>query len=173
MNQLALKYALYITVASIIVKLSVYHAGIQHQEFGQISLLIPVLFLLIGLLIGIRGMSKNAAQTNELSDFKNDTKNGFRIAAFNAIFYSVFIYIYYVYIDADFFNYRINEGLKNLFEQGAKKEELINYYQNAHFFLNPPRQAYFTFFGYLFMGLLYSVAIAFFFNTKTFKRFKA
>jgi hypothetical protein len=174
MNQLAIKYALFITVASIIVKLAVYHAGLQHEELGRLSLLIPILFLLIGLLLGIRAMSKSSNNNNdEFNGFKNDAKNGIRVAAFNAIFFSAFIYLYYSQIDAGFFQYRISEGIKTLFEQGSPKEELIQYYQNAHFFLNPARQSYFTFFGYLFMGLLYSVAIAFFINTKTFKRFKA
>jgi phosphotransferase system glucose/maltose/N-acetylglucosamine-specific IIC component len=173
MNQIAIKYALFVTVASIIVKLAIYHTGLQHEEYGRLSLLIPILFLLIGLLLGIRAMSKSAVHNDEFSGFKNDAKNGIRIAAFNAIFFSAFIYLYYSQIDADFFHYRISEGLKTLFEQGSPKEELIQYYQNAHFFLNPSRQSYFTFFGYLFMGLLYSVAIAFFINTKTFKRFKA
>ncbi len=173
MNQLAIKYALIITVASIIVKLAIYHAGLQHQEIGRLSLLIPILFLLIGILLGIRAMSKSSSNIDEFNGFKNDAKNGIRIAAFNAIFFSAFIYLYYSQIDAGFFQYRISEGIKTLFEQGASKEELIQYHQNAHFFLNPARQSYFTFFGYLFMGLLYSVAIAFFINTKTFKRFKA
>jgi hypothetical protein len=173
MNQLAIKYALFITVASIIVKLSIYHAGIQHSELGQLSLLVPILFLLIGLLLGIRAMGKISEQNDEFSGFKIDFKNGIRIAAFNAIFYSIFIYLYYSQIDAGFFHYRISEGLKSLFSQGSSKEELILYYQNAHFFLNPSRQAYFTFFGYLFIGLLYSIAIAFIINTKTFRRFKS
>jgi hypothetical protein len=172
MNLLAIKYALFITLASIIVKLSIYHAGLQHNKIGQLSLLIPILFLLIGLFLGIRAMGKFPEINDEFNAFKHDFKNGIRIAAYNAIFYSIFIYLYYSQIDAGFFHHRITEGLKSLFAQGSSKEQLIIYYQNAQFFLNPTRHAYFTFFGYLFIGLLYAIAIAFFINTKTFKRFK-
>lgn len=171
MNKIAIKYALFITVASIVVKLAVFHAGLQHEELGRLSLLIPILFLLLGLFLGIIEMQKSTDVNNEHIGFKNDAKNGILIATFNAIFYSAFIYLYYSQIDAGFFYYRISEGLKTLFEQGSTKEELINYYKNAHFFLNPSKQSYFTFFGYVFMGLLYSIAIAFIINTKTFKRF--
>jgi hypothetical protein len=168
-NKIAIKYALFITASAIIVKLGIYHAGMQHAEIGRFALLIPVFFLLIGLFFGIREMKKNIDENNP-GDLKSDAKNGIRISAFTAIFFSAFVYVYYTYIDAHFFNYRINEGIKSLFEQGSPKEELTRYYQNAHFFLNPSRQAYFTFFGYLFMGLLYSVALAFIFSRKLIQR---
>lgn len=173
MNQKILKYALFITVASIIVKLSIFHFGLQHDDIGRLSLIIPILFLLIGLVVGMISMKDTSNNADEKISFKNDAKNGIRIAALNAIFFSLFIYLYYSVIDANFFDYRISEGLKALFKQGSSKEELKNYYINARFFLNPSRQAYFTFFGYLFMGLLYSVAIAFIINTKTFKKLKS
>lgn len=170
MNKIAIKYALIITVASIVVKLGVYYAGLQQDEFVRLSLLIPILFLLLGLFLGIIEMRKSTNVNDEHIGFKNDVKNGIRIAVLNAIFYSIFIYLYYSQIDTGFFHFRISEGLKTLFEQGSTKGELINYYKNAHFFLNPSKQSYFTLFGYIFLGLLYSVAIAFIINTKFFKR---
>ena len=69
---------------------------------------------------------------------------------------SVFIYIYYSWIDPGFFTHKINEALILMKSNGNTPEEIKEYILTAKIIFSPGKLSSFTLFGYLILGIIYS-----------------
>ena len=127
--------------------------GIQHEAFGRNGVFIPLLFILIGIFLGMR--ETRFRSSNSIS-LKTSINNGVKISAINAVIMSAFIYIYYTWIDPGFFTHKINEALVLMKSNGNTPEEIKEYILTAKIIFSPGKLSSFTLFGYLMLGIIYS-----------------
>jgi hypothetical protein len=153
-----IKYSFGISAVYIILKLVIYHAAWQNHAIDQYSVYLVFLILLAGIYFGMREMLKQ----DPAIDFKNLIKSGSKIAALAAIFIAIFTYAYYTWIDVNYFPERIRHGLLLMKENGNTAEEAKEYYLTAKYLIfAPDKVATFALFGYLLMGIFYSLISCF------------
>lgn len=97
-----------------------------------------------------------------IQNLRENIHTGCKIAALNALIMSVFIYIYYSYIDTEYFPAKIKSTLLLMKENGYTLEQMLEYSMNARLlFFAPDKVATFTLFGYLLLGGFYAVISGF------------
>jgi hypothetical protein len=150
-------YALAAAGSSIALKLFLFFLNLQHAPIERYATFAAFLFLLLAVFFGI----KKARVTEGNNGIKNDFRKGTSIALLNAIALSVFSYIYYVWIDSGYFDAKITHTIQLMKVNEFTREQVIEYYMNARlFFFAPDKIAFFTFFGYLLTGMIYSFVSA-------------
>lgn len=154
------KYALVVVSLSIILKTGLYALKLNDSLVGNYTILLVLLFLLIGLYFGIENHRKTAWQNNQVFKVGDGFKTGARMVFLITTFYSLFIWFYYSTIDVTFFERMINERVAEGIKQGIAKEELDKYRESAKIFLSPQTQSFFTFIGLLIGGIVYAYLIS-------------
>lgn len=127
----------------------------------EVTIFIPVLCLLLTVFISIRkGQVEN-------QDAQATFKNALRSAMVFTLFYSGFILVYYLYINPDFFTIKLTERMQWMARQGSSRELMIEDYTKGKLYvLNPVSHAVYTFFGLMFLSLLYSAILSFLFRKR-------
>jgi hypothetical protein len=152
------RYSLVISSLYVIIKLVIFQAGWQYQSVDQYSVYVVFLILLAGIYMGMRETLK-AKQQMEL---KHLIKSGAKIAALSALIMAGFLYVYYTYIDVNYFPKMIQQRLVMMKENGNTPEEAKEYYLTAKYLIfAPDKVATFALFGYLLMGIFYSLISGF------------
>lgn len=156
-----LKYALAAFALSVIWKIGIFILGYQHADIGKFSFLIPVaipilLIQLICIVYSNQLFKEGLQSTGDI--FKSILQP---VLLFSAI-YAIFIFIYYKFIDVHFFEIKMQENLKIIenFPE-ATPEKVAKYKENSSFFLNPGKQAFFTFTTFSLISMISSVIFAF------------
>ncbi len=149
------KYALTITALAIILKLAIFFGGYNFKWPDDYYLYMVFLIILVGVFLGMR---TRIIETNSTISLKQLIKEGCKIAALNAVFFAVFLYVYYSFIDTAYFQHKIQETMALMDQRGDSVEEMMRYYMNAKYFIFAPNNvAYFALFGYLFLGCAYAI----------------
>ena len=92
-----------------------------------------------------------------------DVKAGIKVAGMYAVLMSLFVYLYYSFIDPSYFPLKIEEQMRLLEESGrASGDELVKSRETAQFILAPYFQSTVTLILYLLLGTFYSSIITFF-----------
>lgn len=141
---------------SFLLKLSVYFNSLQFSNFENVALLANIFVLMTGVFFGIRLFK---SQQKEASTYIGDFKAGMRIAAVYALFMSIFLYLYYAYIDPTYFEIKLQNQL-----EAAQNQENINLEkakEMGEFILSPYFQSTVSLLGFLILGSFYSAMIAF------------
>lgn len=143
-------------VVSIALKLGVFLSKLQFTNYERAALFANVFILMTGIFIGIR-LFKRMASTP--TSFLSDVKAGMRVAAMYAVFMCAFVYIYYSYIDANYFDLRLESQLALVEENGGDVEQAR---QGGKFVLSPFFQSTITLIGFLILGTFYASILTFF-----------
>jgi hypothetical protein len=114
------------------------------------------LFLLIAVFIGMR---EYFVQNKELS-FSKLFRIGAQIGAIYSLLTSVFTYIFYRFIDTQFFEFMIDQRLNAAKEAGASSEDLEKYSSNLEMVFNAGTQSMATLIGFLFLTFTYAAIVA-------------
>ncbi len=152
-----LKYALFISSASIIWKLSLFIAKAQDTLLGKYYLFAYFLFILLGILFGIKSHQKNNPEGTSLG---SKIKSGMKITSLNALFYSAFIFVYYKWIDLSFFNSKIEKDLLLMKSRNNTATEIEQYLNTTKILYSPSSLFQATLFGFILIGALYSIFCA-------------
>ena len=146
-------------VVSILLKLIVFAGNYQYTSVEQFSIFGNIFVLLTGVFLGIQQF-KNRVQTK--TSFLQDVKAGMRVAALYAIFITLFVYLYYSFIDNTYFSVKLSNQIQLLeqSEEGSaanikKAKEL------GAFILSPFFHSTVTLIGFLILGSFYAAIITF------------
>lgn len=149
--------AMLILALSVILKTGLFALSYHESIVGRFSILLVLLFLLIGLFRTIDQLRQS--KPDKKIQFVEGFKAGARVVFLISAGYSLFIWFYYSKIDVSFFDRlidaRINEGLG----RGIDAKELENYRKSAQIMLSASSQSFFTFIGLLVGGIVYAYVI--------------
>ena len=111
------------------------------------------LFILFALFFGLR-------KHFELKGFLgvgNTVKEGMRITSVYSLVVTVFTYFYYKFIDTGFFESKLAERLIEAKEKSYTDEQIEMVRQSGEFFFSINIHTSFTLFGFMLVGLFYSI----------------
>ena len=145
-------------VVSVLLKMLVYAGGYQFTNYERFAIFGNIFVLMTGIFLGIRLHKKTIQQKTE---FLADFKAGMRVAAMYAIFMSLFVYIYYSFIDSSYFATKLQNQLQ-LAEESGGDIDLNQIKQTGEFVLSPFFQTTITLIGFLLLGTFYASLITFF-----------
>lgn len=140
---------------SILFKMAVYFNGLQWQTFDQIARFANIFILMSGVFFAIR-LHKMGA--NEATPYIEDFKAGLRIAALYAIAMSAFLYLYYAFIDPNYFSEIIFDPQ---FEEDVDAETRQKVKEGGEFVKSAFFHSTISLTGFLLLGSFYSAMIAF------------
>ena len=147
-------------VVSIFMKMAVFAANWQFTGYERIYFFGNLFVIMIGVFLGIRLFK---ALSPEKTGFMADVKAGIKVAGMYAVLMSLFVYLYYSFIDPSYFPLKIEEQMRLLEESGrASGNELVKSRETAQFILAPYFQSTVTLILYLLLGTFYSSIITFF-----------
>lgn len=111
------------------------------------------LFILFALFFGLR----KHFEKKGYQGIGNTVKEGMRIASVYSIVITLFTYIYYTYIDSGFLQSRLTERILEAQELGYSEEQIEQVRASGEFFFSVSMHTSFTLFGFMIVGLIYSV----------------
>ena len=147
-------------VVSIFMKMTIFAANLQFTGYERIYFFGNLFVIMIGVFLGIR-LFKNISP--DKTGFLADVKAGIKVAGMYAVLMSLFVYLYYSFIDSSYFPLKIEEQMRLLEESGrATGDELVKSRETAQFILAPYFLSTVTLILYLLLGTFYSSLITFF-----------
>jgi len=151
--------AIRMTAVSIFLKLLVYTLNWQFTTYEKIYFFINIFILMSGVFFGIYFFKKS--QTSK-SSFLEDIKAGMKVAALYAFFMTVFVFIYYRFIDEQYLIQKLENKLEVVRNSGQSAQNESNARKIGEVILSPFFQSTITLVGYLLLGSFYASIIAFF-----------
>jgi len=147
-------------VVSIFMKMVVFAANLQFTGYERIYFFGNFFVIMVGVFLGIRLFKEISS---EKTKFLADVKAGIKVAGMYAVFMSLFVYLYYSFIDPSYFPTKIDDQMRLLEESGrASGNDLVQSRETAGFILAPYFQSTVTLILYLLLGTFYSSLITFF-----------
>lgn len=147
-------------VVSIFMKMAIYAGNWQFTGYERIYFFGNMFVIMIGVFLGIRLFKEISA---EKTSFMGDIKAGIKVAGMYAVLMSLFVYVYYTFIDPSYFPLKIDDQMALLEESGrATGGELAQSRETAQFILAPYFQSTVTMILFLLLGTFYSSLITFF-----------
>ncbi|MCB0802308.1 MAG: DUF4199 domain-containing protein [Flavobacteriales bacterium] len=144
---------------SMLMKMLVFAGGYQFTDYEKIYFFGNLFIIMVGTFLGIR-LFKNIHV--EKTTFLADVKAGMKVAGMYAVLMSFFVYVYYTYIDVDYFEIKLSRQLELMAESGADKLALNQARKTGGFVLSPYFQSTVTLILYLLFGSFYASIITFF-----------
>ncbi|MGD1845628.1 MAG: DUF4199 domain-containing protein [Salibacteraceae bacterium] len=148
-----LNVALLAVALSAAVKLFVFQSGNP-----DISL-VPTYSYFLWLLLAIAGRTWAAKQVLPDGPYRYYAVAGMQVAAIYAVLIALFTYTYYAAIDVDFFANKTTENIRLLEESGATPKNIKQFKKNAATIYDPFLHSTITLFGFLMIGVVYSLVI--------------
>lgn len=145
----SLNIALNFALIAIAVKLAVFFLNLP-AEFGIYGYF---LFILIALFFGLR----KHFERKGYKSFGNTLKEGMRISSVYSITITIFTWLYYKFVDTDFLPSRLAERVFEAKELGYSEEQIEQVRQTGEFFFSVSIHTSFTLFGFMIVGLVYSI----------------
>ena len=134
--------------------MSLFIANAQNTVLGKYYLFAYFLFILVGILFGLKEYIKNDTVGTSIGE---KIKVGIKISGLNALLYSAFIFIYYKWIDIRFFASKINKDMLLMKSRNNSPSEIEQYLNTAKNFFSPSSLFQATLFGFLLIGIIYSI----------------
>lgn len=153
------RIGLLLALLAIGLKLFGFYYQIGGADQGSYFVMLHLLLLLIGAFAGIR-MSASDVHSIELF------KNGMRAVATYTILYCAYLYVHYKFIDAMYFETRIDEIVQNSPEASRGQNE-----KNFRSVFTPFNYATITLLGFVASGALYTFLLTVL-ESKVMRRFK-
>lgn len=152
------KYGLSVFLISAIWKTGLFAFNARDTFFGQYSVIMVMLFMLIGIFLGVEELRNQSP--NKKIVFINGFKTAMSIAALHTVLYSLFLYAYYAYIDTTFFVEMIEARVSEFRMAGNSEADIEGFRQSAEVILSPMVQSTFTLVGLLVLSAFYSGVVA-------------
>jgi hypothetical protein len=151
----SLNIALNFALIAIVVKFALFilELSLEYGVYGYF------LFILFALFFGLR----KHFDINKYQGFGNTFKEGMRISSVYSLVITVFTYIYYKFIDTGFLPGKLRERVIAAKEAGYSEEQIEQIREGGEFIFSLAIHTSFTLFGFMILGLVYSVIWAFLF----------
>ena len=149
-----LRIAGYMTVVAIIAKLLFFLLNLPQQTMAISAMFTNLLVVLVGSFFAVR----HYKISNATSNIKSEIKAGMRSTTMFALFISLFVYIYYSYIDTHYFPNMIAERVALAAEN--PEVDLDQVRTTGEMLFSPKIHASITLFGLTIIGAIYSIVLA-------------
>ncbi len=150
---------IWMLAVSMLLKMLVYAGGYQFSNVEYVYFFGNPFIIMVGIFLGIRLFKK---QMPEKTTFIADVKSGMKVASMYAVLMSLFVYIYYSYIDSAYFEIKLGNQLELMVENGATPQNLKKARETGEFFLSAYFMSTVTLVGFIILGTFYSSLITFF-----------
>jgi hypothetical protein len=154
--------ALYASILSIIAKMSYFIWLAPSEDWSMYTRFFYLLCFLAALFFGLRTWKLQQGQ----GDFAGDMKTSMKIASIYALVISSFTWLYYKWIDPSYFEGRRAEAISSAASSGADETQLENVTNTVAFIFDPFTHATITLFGYIAIGLFYSIVVVLLFRAR-------
>lgn len=114
------------------------------------------LYLLLAVFLGVREFFAEHPDSN----FKKLFKAGAQIGSVFTLSVTLFTYLFYRFIDTQFFNYLIQDRLSEAQSNGYSPEEITKLSQNLEFVFSANTQSTATLIGFMVLGFSYAAIVA-------------
>lgn len=154
----SIKIATIMTLVAIVFKLLLINILSDEDQIRMYNVFAHLFIILTGTYFGIRQFKS----LKRNSGVKEDIMAGMRIAGLYAIFITLFIVIYYSFIDQDYFARTIEErmAIAREYNETHPEYDLENARKGLEFTFNLKIYAAFTTFALLLSGAIYSIILA-------------
>ena len=149
MNKALNKTALNFALAGIGVKLTTFYFALPFE----IGIFGYFLFILFALFLGMR---KHIIQNGFLG-FGDVLKAGMKIGSIYTLLVAIFTYVYYRFIDYNFFPGQIAERMLAGKEAGMSDEQIVQMKDTLEFVFSASTQTTATLIGFMFVGFIYAL----------------
>lgn len=119
----------------------------------------PVFAYFLWLLLAIIGRTWNASRKVPNAPYRYHAVAGMQVAAIYALLIAAFTYLYYTAIDVDFFANKIADTIAQLEAKGASQKNIKQFMKNARTIYDPFLHSTLVMFGFLILGVIYSLII--------------
>ena len=151
------KIAGIMTVCAVVIKLLFFLIGLPQQEMAMYTMFANLLVILVGSFFTVRGYKMNYPGADFISEFKA----GMRSTAIFALLMSIFVLIYYNYIDTHYFENLIADRIQ------FAEQELVNnpdidleeVRKTGEILFTPRVHATITLFGLTATGAIYTLLL--------------
>ena len=145
------------TVSAVAIKLLLFLIGLPQEQMAMFTMFTNLLVILVGSFFTVRGYRLAYPNANFASEFKA----GMRSTALFALFMSIFVLIYYNYIDTHYFHEmianRIELAEKELVHNPEIKIEEVR--KTGEMFFTPRVHATITLLGLTLTGAIYTLLL--------------
>jgi hypothetical protein len=114
------------------------------------------LLLLIAIFIGMREFYISTRNSSLVTNLKV----GAQVGAIFSLLTTVFTYVFYRFVDLQFFAFMISERLEAAQQAGASAEDVEKYRGNLEMVFNAGTQSMATLIGFMFLTFVYSALVA-------------
>ena len=160
------KYALIFATLAIVTKIVLWQAGLLNENTSY-SGMAYLFYMLLMILLALREHKQR--EVREKMPFFQDVKTAMQSVALFAVITAAFTYIYYSYLDTDFFANKIQQRMEmaesvNLDELEGNvpktREEFVQQEKNlSEMIFSPFNHATLTLVGFLIIGGIYSIVV--------------
>lgn len=161
-----LKFALVFLSLYILVKLLFFYFNLQYGETGKYTAFANLLFIILCIFFCLLETKRKAQAVP--STFLQDVKTGASTAIYYAAFVAIFAYVYYKFIDVDFFPSKINETIEAAGQGSEVDKEQAKQFAEAIF--SPFNHATITLLGMMCAGVVFSFFVTFVIRKNPFNR---
>lgn len=152
------RFALFVFAIAVIWRTGLYLSGFADSMLGNYPLLPVFGFLLIGMFRGINDRRKSDYLDGV--PFLPAFKSGMSIATLFTLMYTLFIYFYINYLDANFRGRYIADRVADLRKNKTPETTISSWVSDAEKFPFETIWVLFTFIGLMVISVFYSAAIA-------------
>lgn len=153
-----LRIAGFMTLAAIAAKLILFLTGVEQESMALLTICVNLIVVLFGSFFAVRHYKIG----NPGSSIRAQVKYGMKATTFFALLLSMFVLIYYEYIDTHYLDNMIAERVELAKSQLETNPDInIDQVRNVGEMMFSPRtHATITLFGLTFIGALYTLIIA-------------
>jgi hypothetical protein len=145
---------------SMLLKMLVFAGGYQFTGYEKIYFFGNLFVLMIGIFMGIRLFKDHS---EGITTFLADAKSGMKVAGMYSVLMSLFVYVYYTYIDPAYFEIKLADQMELMSgKEGITAQALKKAKETGQFVLSPYFQSTVTLILFLLFGTFYSALITFF-----------
>lgn len=181
-----IKYGMIFALCWVIIKLSFLQFGLNSEEHFFITACLNILGLLLAIVFGLKKFIDTDVETD--SNALRDIKNAMTSAVIYTMVVTIFMYIYYTWIDQSFFDYKIQDverqltevisdpqKLKELKESNQSFEVMTageifdKQMENPKLFFSPKFITTLSILGMLFLSMVYSIIVTIIFRKLFYK----
>ena len=149
-------------VVSIFMKMVIFAIHLQFTAYERVYFFGNLFVIMVGVFLGIRLFK---SLNKEKTSFIADVKAGMKVVGIYAVLMSVFVYVYYSFIDPSYFDIKLADQISLATihaEETGEKLSIKQIEDTGKFILSPYFQSTVTLILFLLLGTFYSSLITFF-----------
>ncbi len=148
-------FALFFALSAIVIRLIAYYSGYVTASTAQYVIILHLIFILLSIFFALRNNKSTA--DNERDLLIDDMKAGMKAGSLYAIVTTVFVWVYFKYIDTAYFISKREELINAQLGSGTDPEKIR---QNVEGFFSLMNYTTVTLIGLITISMVYTLMLA-------------